>query len=461
MLDEHKIQAALKAEASEIDLPPDLLERINRQCDRLVAPRPSLWVRLVPRLELVAACILVASLIGAAALRHRQQTQNSVGGSPAMETKEPVPASPSAQVFTGDATDGTLRVELNLNRQANGSWSVLATFQSLTTSDLEVHGGCRLVSIQGLNDVVRSCPPVYSVVPAGGTAQTTFVLPASSGDLPQAGSADYLIRSEGPTDPSRALTIPLRAGPGNTREASSVVDLLRAAGLQAALTEELPTQLFGAKQAQHLIVEGIDIVVYSFDGTVSADHGWQTMTNPEANTVSFAFEPEFVQMGSLIVQIDFRNRFMAERIKSALLGRMDHELALQRPLPSVESVKTAHLPGGPKLPDWRLTEDGIRKVISMLKGAEVVTENEIPPQPSSGPNQSVILFLELTSGDTVVIRRAADCSFSTGPVGSPQLMHCTDSKEQILFFERGRMRRLRAPELAQWLGGQWQQDARQ
>lgn len=457
MLDDRTIRTALQRDASEFELPPDLLTRIQRQAD--ATPRRSLWARLGPKLEIAAACILVASLIGVAALRHLQQTPSFSGGPPVVEPEGPVP-SPSAPVFSGDATDGTLRTELHVTRQANGDWSVLATFQSLTASDLEVRGGCNLVSLEGLwNNVVRSCPLEHSVVPAGGSAQTRFVLHASDGDLPTAGTVNYVIRSEGSQDPARALTIPLRPGPGTTRDPSSVVDLLLAAGLRATLTSELPTQLFGAKQADHIIAEGVDVVVYRFDGTLSADHAWRMVTNPAAHTVSFAHDPEFVQMGLLIVQIDYRDRFMAERIKAALLNPKDHELAPKRPLPRLESVKAAHLPGGPRLPEWHLTEEGIQRVITMLQGAEVITEAETPPQPSSGLSQPLLLYLELTSGDTIVIRQAADCSVSTGPVGSPQISTCTDSTEQILFFERGRMRRLRAPALAQWLAGAWRHDA--
>lgn len=82
MTEEHKIKAALKVEASQIQLPPDLLDRISRRADTVTPVRPSLWARwrLGPRLELAAACILLVGLVGMAAYRNLNSDRAPMAG---------------------------------------------------------------------------------------------------------------------------------------------------------------------------------------------------------------------------------------------------------------------------------------------------------------------------------------------------------------------------------------------
>ncbi|MFZ5824368.1 MAG: hypothetical protein ACOY94_08580 [Bacillota bacterium] len=72
MTEERKIKAALKVDAGQIQLPPDLLDRIRRRADTVTPVCPSLWARwrLGPKLELALACILLVSLLGMAAYRN-------------------------------------------------------------------------------------------------------------------------------------------------------------------------------------------------------------------------------------------------------------------------------------------------------------------------------------------------------------------------------------------------------
>lgn len=457
MIDEEKIRGALATEAEQIAPSSDLLERVEREVDRAV--RPNLLARLAPKLELAVACLLVASLIGLAAYRHAHQNPSAVGGPPVVGPEGRTPEGPrvdwldpvpDASSYFGDATDQTLRAELKVRRLPDGQWSVMATFQNLSTTDLSVHGGCHVASITGLEEYVHSCPVVHLPVPAGGTAQTQFTLP--QGDLPEVASVAY---GRTGTD-GRSLAIPLRAGERSTLpDIDAVVHALKEAGLATTPPEAQSNPLFGTKQLHRIGVAGADLLIYSFDGIVSADYGWQTMTNASENTVSWARDPQFMQLGDAIVQISSNDPFLVQQIKRALVSLMQQQpLSPARPLPTFDGVELAYLPGGPKLPDWRLTPDGIQRVTGMLQRAGVVADGETPPQPSSGPNQPLTLYLELTGGETVQIRPAT-CIISTERGGS---LDCTESKEQVLYFERGRMRRLRAPDLAQWLAGGWRAD---
>lgn len=462
MIDETKIRGALAADAEQIAPPPDLLERIERKADRPL--RLSLWARLAPKLELAAACLLVASLIGVAAYRQAHQNQSAGGGPPVVVPEGSVPEgplvdgpdpAPPAQAYFGDATDLTLRAELKVERLPDGQWSIRATFQNLSTTDLAVHGGCHLVSITGLEEYVHSCPLVHLPVPVGETAQTQFT-------LPQGGQPDVAFVEYGHlgSDSGRSLALPLRPGQRITfSETASLLLALKEAGLATTAPEELPTPLFGAKQMQRIGVAGGDVMIYTFDGIVSADHGWQTMTDPSKNTVSWARNPQFMQLGEAIVQISTGDPVLVERIKRALFDLMQHQpLSPERSLPTLESVKRAYIPGGAKLPDRYLTIEMIRKVTTMLQTAEPINDGESPLYSPRGPNPPLTLFLELRDGDAVQFRRANDCIISASTGGAPQSMTCTESTVDVLLFERGRMRRLRAPDLAQWLAGGWRED---
>jgi photosystem II stability/assembly factor-like uncharacterized protein len=81
MTEERKIKAALKVEASQIRLPSDFLERVNRQADGVAPVRPSLWsrLRLGPKVELAAACLLLIGLVGLAAVRNLNHMQAPAG----------------------------------------------------------------------------------------------------------------------------------------------------------------------------------------------------------------------------------------------------------------------------------------------------------------------------------------------------------------------------------------------
>lgn len=82
MTEERKIKAALKVDASQIQVPPDMLDRISRRADTVTPVRPSLWARwrLGPKLEVALACVLLAGLVGVASYRNLNSTPTPAGG---------------------------------------------------------------------------------------------------------------------------------------------------------------------------------------------------------------------------------------------------------------------------------------------------------------------------------------------------------------------------------------------
>jgi hypothetical protein len=102
MTDERKIKAALKVDGSQIHLPSDLLERINRLADDVAPVRPSLWSRwrLGPKLELAAACLLLVGLLGVAAVRNLNHNPTPAGGEQGSGTQGIASRLPSASDVT-------------------------------------------------------------------------------------------------------------------------------------------------------------------------------------------------------------------------------------------------------------------------------------------------------------------------------------------------------------------------
>lgn len=89
MADDRALQAALKVEASQIDLPADLLERILKEEHGVRPARRGLWSRLGPGLEVLAACIVLVGLIGIGSMRTANRTPADAGGAPAGATPPP------------------------------------------------------------------------------------------------------------------------------------------------------------------------------------------------------------------------------------------------------------------------------------------------------------------------------------------------------------------------------------
>lgn len=474
MTEERKIKAALKVDANQIHLPADLFERINRQADSVAPARPGIWarLRLGEKLELAAACVLLVGLLGIAAYHNLNPIQAPAGGDQGSGTHGAAAETPARRIYSGEANDGTVRVQVVLDHQGNGDWNVVSTIQNVSSSSqIELQYDCdNLMRLDG-SLIKRDCNPLLNVVLAAGQTKTEeLTLPGRYQGTPTSGWLAYSIRSEGKQDPMRTLKVSIQEGvrqccPEPDWSSSDVVVKFQAAGLNGKLTGDLSTKLFGAKQVQSIAAEGENVVVYVFDNIADAQRALKTMQDPQAHTVSWAGKPQFFQMGNLIVQIDFSNEQVAQKLKVALLGKLDLQRQGPGPdtgdvnrWPTVEEVTSAYIPGGRKMPDWRLTKDAIKKVLTMLQATQWVAGDETVPPPSSGPAQPLTLILELASGDTVSIRMAGDCKTITRADGS-QVTKCEQAEDQILVFQKGRGGRYRAPELARWLSDGWQQDA--
>jgi hypothetical protein len=103
--EERKIRAALKVDASQIRLPDDLLERIDRQVVMEASARSNRWLRLRlgPALEVVAACIVLAALVGVAAFRNLSHTPAQAGGEQAHTPPSPLSSRKDAPSIDPDA----------------------------------------------------------------------------------------------------------------------------------------------------------------------------------------------------------------------------------------------------------------------------------------------------------------------------------------------------------------------
>jgi hypothetical protein len=450
MSEEKQIRAALKLEANQVHLPSDLLDRIERQATL----RPTLRrrLRLGPLVEIGAVCLLVFALVGVGLVRQLHQPP-----APGDGRTDP----PAQTALRGDATDGTIWAATRIERQAD-QWQIHLTVQNLSANPIELKYGCdTMVVIDGLESlVVRSCPPRIEgvVVGPGETKQAEITLKAGASDNPKFATVAYMVKASGPiATPLRTLNIRLQSGPRTIQDASDLVVALRAAGLSAQATGELSIHLFGATRVDGITVEGRHANLYSFESSAAADQAWATMTNPAAHTVSWAYPPEFVRMGALILQIDASDPVLVRRVKGALLDQIDHQpLALA--LPSFDAVQSAYLPGGPKMPEWRLTPEGVQKVIGMLEQAELITPDAVLPPPPSGPSQPLELHLVLKSGETIRIQRDADCLSTSDLEGGITLTTCTESKERVSLAWQGGVALLRAPALASWFAGEWQRD---
>lgn len=361
MNDDQKIITALKADASQVQLPADLLARIHREAAP-PAP-PSLWsrLRIGPKAELVAACLLLIALIGIGALRNLGPDRAPAGGGQGTETP-----GTAAQSTPGQIAPGT--------------------------------------------GAPQCCP--------------------AEGHL----------------------------------TAAEVMARFTAARLDPRISGDLGTKLFGATQVNTIAVDGENIVVYTFADGAGAEQAHRTMSDPQAHTVGWVGIPRFFRMGNLVVQIDFSNRTVAEKLQAALFTgqpRPDPKADsgdLQW-VPTVEQVRSAYIPGQPKMPDWRLTPEAIGKILAMLQTAQLISGDETVPPPPAGPvgRQPLILTLELISGDRITIRLAGDCETTSRADGS-QVTTCKTAEDQVLVAVHGRMMRYRAPELAQWLMNGWPSD---
>lgn len=451
MLDE-RIKTALERDASQISPPPDLLARIEGE-----ALRPSLWRRLglLPKLEIAVACLLVAGLIGTAAYRQLHRAPLPAEAEPVIEPWESVPPSPLPERYSGEASDGALRAEVVLIKGEKGDWMVYSTFQNLTSAPLEVRGGCYLTNFEHRTTPIHSCKVQRLELAAGLTVRDAYLLPTREVALPLTGLVEYTVLSEGPSDRSGSLAVPLQLNQ-RSQDSSDLITLLRNAGLSARYEEELGSPLFGARRLQQLTVEGENVLVYLFDGALSATHAWRTMTDAGENTVSWATEPQFVQLGNLIIQVDGRKR-ISSRLQVAIASQM----ALQPPGPPplLTAPSSASLEG-PQIERPKLGTEVIARVMEMLQAATLLVEAETPPPPSSGPNPPPTLQLELVGGEAIRVRSAADCQLIISTEGPPPPQFCQETRDQIFLFREGKMSRYRAPALAAWLAGGWREDLR-
>lgn len=115
--EERSFRVALKLEASQINLPSDLLERILREEPRVRPAHPTLWSRLGPKLEALAACVVLAGLAGIGIMRnahHDPATPADISTPHAVKRVVAADAEDSATeaviVLTGDAEDEAIEV---------------------------------------------------------------------------------------------------------------------------------------------------------------------------------------------------------------------------------------------------------------------------------------------------------------------------------------------------------------
>lgn len=86
MIEERTIEKAIEYGLGKVQPSSDLLDRINRQAGNLevrpVTIRPSIWVRsrLGPKLEFLAACVVLVTLIGVGVYRNIGSSQTPAGG---------------------------------------------------------------------------------------------------------------------------------------------------------------------------------------------------------------------------------------------------------------------------------------------------------------------------------------------------------------------------------------------
>ena len=416
-------------------------------------------------------CILLVGLVGIAAYRNLNSSRAPAGGDEGGGTQRTTSETPARLVYSGEANDGIMRVRVVLEQQAGGDWNVVSTIQNLSSSvQLELNYECdNLMRLDG-SLIKRDCDPWPSVILAPGEAKKeALTLPGKYQGTPTSGWLAYLIRSEGKVDPVRTLRVRIQEG---LREccaepqwsAKDVAAKFQGAGIDTKVTGDLSTKLFGAKRVETIVAEGENVVIYEFDNSPDAHNALKTMQDPQSHTVGWIGRPQFFQMGNLVIQIDFSNEPVAQKLKVALLSRLD----LQRQGPglntgdvkkrlSVEDVSSAYIPGQPKMPNWRLTEDAVKKVIAMVQAAQWVAGDETAPSPSSGPGQPLTLVLELRNGDSMSIRLAGDCQSTTRADGS-QVTTCSSSEGEVLVSYQGRMERWLAPDLARWLSEGWQAD---
>lgn len=480
MIEESKVEKALEAGLGKIQSSPDLLDRINREADNLALRgshrRPGIWsrLRLGPKLEVVAACILLVGLVGIAAYRNLHATQAPAGGDQGGGTQRTTSGTPTRRVYSGEANDGIMRVRVVLEQQAGGDWNVVSTIQNLSSSaQLELNYECDNLMRLNASLIKRDCDPRPSIILGPGeTKNEELTLPGEHQGTPSSGWLAYLIRSEGKEDPLRTLRVSIREG---LREccaepqwtATDVAAKLKGAGIDAKLTGESSVKLFGAKRVETMVAEGENVVVYEFDNAPDAQAALKIMQDPLSHTVSWVGTPQFFQMGNLVIQIGFSNEPVAEKLKVALLSRLDLQRQGPGPdvgtgeitqRPSVADVTSAYIPGQPKMPNWRLTEEGLKKVIAAVQAAQWVAGDEsVTSPPSNGPAQPLTLVLELTNGHSMSIRLAGDCQ-STARADGSQVTTCSTSESELLVAYQGRMERWLAPGLAQWLTEGWQAD---
>jgi hypothetical protein len=277
VIEEHKIERALAVGLNKIQPSSDLLDRINREADQLAQggtrSRQSLWsrLRLGPKLELVAACILLVGLVGIAAFRNLNPSHAPAGGDKGSGTQGTASETLNPRIYSGDASDGMVRVDVVLDHQGNGDWHVISTIQNVFTGTVEVLHQCDNLVGFDQSLIKRDCIPSPTVVlEPGQTKREELTLPGRYQGTPTRGWLAYSIRSEGKQDPVRTLTVSIQEGvrqccpePGaSSLQPTTGIDDIANTGIQvtfaeptspAKLTEDdakaIAVQRFGAPPA--------------------------------------------------------------------------------------------------------------------------------------------------------------------------------------------------------------------
>lgn len=311
---EQQIKQALEEAAGDVTLPARfrrpsaLVQQALREREES-GRRPKLFKRL----EFAVACVVLLGALGLTAARLSTTSPAPGGG-----ITPPVQVANATGSLVGTGSDGTVKLEVALFAEANGSRRLFSIIRNLSDSPVELRYECdNLIRLNGLT-VRRDCDPLPAVkLQPGQSGQEEIFLPASTVQNPTVGSLVYA----GPGAAVKSLTVTLvPGGPDgtDTLAAADVVARLRAAGLQVTEPVQSKVKLFGAKRVDTLTVQGKDVSIYTFATKADALAAMKTASDPQANTIEWAEEPQFFVQANLLIVIVSNDKWVTKQAILAL-----------------------------------------------------------------------------------------------------------------------------------------------
>ncbi len=303
-MNDQEIKAALEDAAAPITLPARF--RKPSALVRQAVDRPQRR-SFFKRVEFALACVVLAGALGLVALRVNTPAP-APGG---VETPPVAVVTPDRLV--GKASDGTVEFEVTLHGEVNGSRRLVSVIRNRSQGPIELRYDCdNLVRLNGLT-VVRDCDPLPAFqLGAGQSGAEELQLPAATVQNPTVATLAYAV----PGQPVKSLTASLGAAQNLT--ASDVADRLKAAGLAVTGPDEATVKLFGATRVENLTAQGKTVNVYSFADKAAAEQALKVASDPQANTVSWVEEPQFIVKENLLIGIVSNDAWVTKQVIIAL-----------------------------------------------------------------------------------------------------------------------------------------------